>query len=203
MLISGSTKKLQSLLDCCDEFCLKIDLSFTAKKSFYYCTSNTNHINFMLSCDLLLCASTTFKYLGIRQEKFCVIPNERIGKFVSSSMSVCRNTVNMSISARLELLNRKFVPILLYGLCAGVCTQDKKRLSVIYKNANRFIFQVGLYSSISEIMFYCNVPSFDLLYDKAYLCARKKIISESDVSLRRYLRDMVLSLEGSCNVNSN
>ena len=33
------------------------------------------------------------------------------------------------------------------------------------------LFLVRLYSPVSEIMFYCNVPSFDLLYDKAYLIA--------------------------------
>ena len=207
ILISGSIKKLQSMLDCCDEFGLKMDLSFNTKKSFYYCTSNINHINFKLSSDLLRCAGTTFKYLGvnlgIRQGKFCVIPDERIGKFVSSSMSVCRNTVNMPISVRLELLNKKCVPILMYGLCAGVCTQDKKRLSVIYRNAYRFIFQVGLYSPVSEIMFYCNVPSFDFLYDKTYLFACKKIVNDSDVCLRSYHRDMVASLEGIYNVNSH
>ena len=117
ILISGSIKKLQSMLDCCDEFGLKMDLSFNTKKSFYYCTSNINHINFKLSSDLLRCAGTTFKYLGVNlgiwQGKFCVIPDERIGKFVSSSMSVCRNTVNMPISVRLELLNKKCVPILM------------------------------------------------------------------------------------------
>ena len=84
ILISGSIKKLQCMLDCCDEFGLKIDLSFNTKKSFYYCTSNNSHNNFMLSCDLLPCAGTTFKYLGvnlgIRQGKFCVIPDERIAK---------------------------------------------------------------------------------------------------------------------------
>ena len=79
------------MLDCCDESGLKMDLiSFTSKKSFYYCTSNINHINFMLSCDLLPYADITFKYLGvnigIRQGKFCAIPDERIGKFVSSSI---------------------------------------------------------------------------------------------------------------------
>ena len=119
--------------------------------------------------------------LGIRQGKFCVIPDERIGKFVSSSMSLCINTVNMPIAARLKLLNRKCVPILIYGLCAGVCTQDKKRLSVIYRHAYRFIFQKGLYSPISEIMFYCNVLLFVFFNDKAYLFACKKIINESDV----------------------
>ena len=100
----------------------------------------------MLSCDLLPCAGTTFKYigvnLGIRQGKFCVIPDERIGKFVSSSMNLCRNTGNMPISVRIELLNRKCVPILMYSLCVGVCTQDKNRLSVIYRIVYRFIFQV-------------------------------------------------------------
>ena len=75
-------------------------------------------------------------------------------------MSVCRKTVNMPISVRLELLNRKCDPISTYGPCAGVCTQDKKRLSVIYRNAYRLISR--LYSPVSEIMFYCNVPSFDL-----------------------------------------
>ena len=98
VLISGSIKKLQCMLDCCDEFGLKMDLSFNSKKSFYNCTSNNSHINFMLSYDLLTCAGTTFKYLGvnlsIRQGKFCVISEERIGKLVSSSMSVCRNTGN-------------------------------------------------------------------------------------------------------------
>ena len=56
----------------------------------------------MLSCDLLPSAGSTFKYLGvnlgIRQGKLCIIPDERIGKFVSSSMSVYRYTVNMPIS---------------------------------------------------------------------------------------------------------
>ena len=85
----------------------------------------------------------------------------------------------------------------MYGLCAGVCTQDIKRLSAIYRNAYKFIFQVGLYAPVSEIMFCCSVPSFDLLYDKAYLFAWKKIVNESDVCLRSYHRDMVLSLEGS------
>ena len=97
ILIPGSIKKLQCMLDGCDEFGLKMDLSFNIKKSFYYCTCNINHINFMLSCDLLPCVGTTFKYLGvnlgIRQGKFCVIPDEQIGKFVSSSLSVCRNTI--------------------------------------------------------------------------------------------------------------
>ena len=108
------------MLDCCDEFGPKMNLNFNTKKSFYFCSSNINHINFMLSCDLLPRAGTTFKYLGmslgIKQGKFCVISDERIEKFISSSMSVCRNTVNMSISVRLELLNRKCVPILMYGL---------------------------------------------------------------------------------------
>ena len=80
-----------------------------------------------------------------------------------------------------------------YGLFAGVCTQDKKRLFVICRNACRFIFQEGLYSPVSEIKFYCNVPSFDLLYDKAYLFACKTIINESDVCLRSYHRDIVQS----------
>ena len=78
ILISGSIKKLQCLLDCCDEFGLRMNLNFKSKKSFYYCTSNNNRINFMLSCDLLPCACTTFKYLGmnlgIRQVKLYVIP---------------------------------------------------------------------------------------------------------------------------------
>ena len=52
-------------------------------------------------------------------------------------------------------------------------------------------------------MFYCDVPSFNLLYDKSYLFACKNIINESDVCLRSYHKDMVLSLEGSYNVNSN
>ena len=77
-----------------------------------------------------------------------------------------------------------------------MCIQNKKRLSVIYRHAYRFIFQVGLYSPVSEIMFYCDVLSFALLYDKAYLFAYKKIINESDVCLRSCHRDMVLSLEG-------
>ena len=73
-------------------------------------------------------------------------------------------------------------------------------LQTEFPHANRFIFQVGLYSTVSEIVFYCNVPSFDMLYDKAYLFSCTKIIYESDVSLRSYHRDMVLSLEGSYNM---
>ena len=65
----------------------------------------------------------------------------------------------------------------MYGLCAGVRTQNKKRLSVIYRNAYRFIFQVGLYSPVSEIMFYCDVPSFDMFMIKLIYLRLKRLLT--------------------------
>ena len=65
----------------------------------------------MLNRDLLQCLGTTFKYFGatmnIKLDKFCVIP--------IFSRNVCKKTLNIPISVRLELLNRTWVRIKMYG----------------------------------------------------------------------------------------
>ncbi len=126
----------------------------------------------------------------------CVLPDDRICKFINFSISICRNTVHMPISVTIELINKKCVPILMYGLCGSLCLNDK-----IQRNAYGGIFQLGKHSPVSEIMYYCGVSSFDFLYDKTYLFAYKKIINQNDVILKCVHEKNIFELEGLYNNN--
>jgi hypothetical protein len=75
--------------------------------------------------------------------------------------------VNLPIAIRIILINRKCIPILMDGLYGGVNNKDRQRLHVVCKNAFRSIFQLGRYSHISEVMFYCGIVLFNLLYDNS------------------------------------
>ena len=104
-----------------------MDLNYNLKKLCYNCINAVNIIDLELNGYVLSCAREMFKYSGV---------NDKIRKFVCS-MSVRRNTGAMPISVRMELLNRKCVPVLLYGLSFRLYAQDRKRLSVAYRNAYR------------------------------------------------------------------
>jgi hypothetical protein len=99
---------------------------------------------------------------------------------VGASVTICRYTLNLPIAVRIDLINRKCVPILMYGLCGGVSNKDRQRLHVVYRNAFRSLFQLGRYSPISEVMFYCGIVSFNLLYDKAVIFLYRRIMQGID-----------------------
>ena len=81
------------------------------------------------------------------------------------ALNVCRNTEQLQVAVRIELIQRKRVPMLMYGLSAGFFyNQYKNRLIIVYRNIFRYIFKMSHYSPISEVgqMFYCGVSSFEM-----------------------------------------
>ena len=50
-------------------------------------------------------------------------------KFTNAAMNVCRHTEQLPVSVRKELIQRKCMPMLMYGLSAGfICYQYKKSI---------------------------------------------------------------------------
>ena len=55
-------------------------------------------------------------------------------------MNVCRNTEQLPVSVRIDLMQRKCVPVLMHGLSAGfICNQYKNRLRIVHRNIFRYI----------------------------------------------------------------
>ena len=174
ILILGSVKKLQCMLNKCSAFGLKMDIAFNVKNSFYFCTDFNTKIDLKINGAELPWTGLSLNYLrvelGVKQQKLCVISDKCITKFTNAAMNVYRNTEHLPVSVRIELIQRKCVPMLMDGISAGfICNQYKNLLRIVYRNIFHYIFKMSHYSPISEIMFYCVVSSFELLLNKACL----------------------------------
>ena len=55
-----------------------------------------------------------------------IIPDKRIKKFTNAAMNVCRNTEQLQVSFRIELNQRKCVPMVMYGSSADLFVINKK-----------------------------------------------------------------------------
>ena len=104
ILISGSVKQLQHMLDKCTNFGGKMDLTFNAKKSCYFCTDHNVKLNLQLNEHELPCAGLSFMYLGvelgIKQRKLCIVPDKRVRKFTGAAMNVIRNSESLPMNVR-------------------------------------------------------------------------------------------------------
>ena len=183
ILISGSVKQMHNMLEKCAVSSTNMDLTLNAKINFCYCTDQNIRIEFTINNSAIPFAGTSFKYLGtelgIKQKLLCIIPDKRIGKFIIASMSVCRNTEHLPLSVRIELIQRKCVPILMNALDRGMMTKnDMHRLTISYRNVYRYIVRVRRFSPISDTMFFCGANSLEFLVDRALLTLFKKYLEK-------------------------
>ena len=137
ILFSGSVKQKHNMLEKCAVFGTNMDLTFNAKKSFHYSTDQNIRIEFKINNSVIPFAGSSFNYLGaeldFKQKLLCIIADKRIRKFINASMIVCRNTEHLPLSVRIELIQRKCVPILMYALDSGMMTKnDIIRLKISY-----------------------------------------------------------------------
>ena len=127
------------MLEKCAVFGTNMNLTFNAKKSFYNCTGQNIRIEFKIDNSVISFAGSSFNYLGaelgVKQKLLCIIPEKRIRKFINASMSVCRNTEHLPLSVRIKLIQRKYVPILMYTLGIGMMTKNGMyRFRISYRN---------------------------------------------------------------------
>ena len=99
----------------CSAFGLKMNIVFNVKKSFYFFTDYNMKINLKVNGAELPCASLSFNYLGVKldmkQQKLYIIPDTRINKTTNAAMNGCRNTEQLPVSVRIELIQRNAINV--------------------------------------------------------------------------------------------
>ena len=208
ILISGSVIQMHNMLKKCAVFGTNMDLTFNAIKSFYYCTDHNIRIEFKINNSVILFAGSNFNHLGaelgVKQKLLCIIPDKRIKKFINASMSVCRNTEHLPLSARNEQIQRKCVPILMYALGSGMMTKnDMHRLRISYRNEYRYVFKVRRFSPIFDTLFFCGADLLEFLVDGAFLILFKKIFEENNKNIYLHIchKGHVSQVQGNYNVS--
>ena len=79
--------------------------------------------------------------------------SDRIRKFNSSAYSVLLNSSDLSESVRCEIIMKKCMPILTYGLgCGHISPASVYKLHIAYRKIYRHIFGLSLRSHLTELL---------------------------------------------------
>jgi hypothetical protein len=186
LLMGASVRKVQKMIEKCGDYGRKYGISFNPKKSKWFCTKvygNCDNVNFMLNGDVIEHESVSFVYLGVKllmkRDKLVVDVNERIRKFNSSAYSVLLSSNDLTEVVRCEIIVKKCMPVLLYGLgYSDLCKDDLYKLYVAYRKIFRYIFKLSSRAHISDLLAIFGIKSvYALLEEKWNSILRRNLIS--------------------------
>jgi hypothetical protein len=175
VLMGSSVKKVQKMLDICCKYGNECGITFNPKKSKWYCTNHYSDccfVTFMLNNDIITHDRECIYYLGVKllmkRGVLVVDVGDRIKKFNSCAYDVLLNSNDLSEIVRCEIIVKKCLPVLLYGLGYGeLMHDDVYKLHVAYRKVYRYIFKMSLRSHISELLNVFGVrPISDLINEK-------------------------------------
>ena len=171
ILMSASCTKLQTMLKLCEDFGLSCDLKFNVTKSCVGCVSKSKRKvckEFLLQ-NRLLPWTDKFKYLGVTfvtNNGFQIDCSERVQKFIASVSSVLRLKTSGIEHMFVDLLIKKCLPILFYGL--DCCTLSRTSLNSVSKAWNmsfKWLFNMRKYDSTRLLFLSNNTMSMKFLLD--------------------------------------
>jgi hypothetical protein len=204
VVLSASVRHLQIILNICVEFGKCCDLLFNSDKSqcgFVGRSLLPQPANVLL-CNHVLQWSTCFVYLGIEFTlgfKLKVNCKKRIQKFLASISSILRCKLSGYENVFAEILIKKCLPILFYGLdCVSIDSNSVKLVTQAWNCAFRWLYGVGKYTSTRHLFEQHHTMSMKYLLDyskMAFLvnnqhvanCALKKLVSRvlnCDINVR-------------------
>jgi hypothetical protein len=178
LLMSGSVIKMQKILDMCYEYGVMFGINFNPAKSKWFCTDSYNdsgNVSFSLNSNIVEHELESVMYLGVKlkMKHGCLIVdvNDRIKKFNSSAYDVLLNSSDLSEVVRCEIIVKKCLPVLLFGVgCYKLFQDDLYKLHVAYRKIYRFIFRLSLRAHISEFLEVFGVKSVFELFDIKESC---------------------------------
>ncbi len=147
------------------------DLKFNVQKSCCDVVGKPRfHVPVLYLDKIILCWVDKFTYLGIsfitgRQLKIDCKP--RIQQFVSSIYSVLRYRVSGVENVFAEILIKKCLPIIFYGLeCYMLDSQSVKSVSQAWNMSFRWLYNHRKYDSTRLLFMSCKTMSLSFLLDK-------------------------------------
>jgi hypothetical protein len=177
LLMSASKRKMQRMVDICHEYGVKFGISFNASKSKWFTTDvddKYNDVVFQLGGVAIEHVYLCIPYLGVKfimkRHKLVVDISDRIRKFNCSAYNVLLNSSDLSETIRCEIIAKKCLPVLVYGLSCGLVWQDDMhKLHVAYRKIYRHIFKLSLRSPITELLNVFGIKTVaDIINKKRY-----------------------------------
>jgi hypothetical protein len=169
VLLSSSRRKMQKLIDICYEYGLQYGITFNVNKSKWFFTGDIGTeegVSFKLGDLPVLHECNTLSYLGVKfkmvKHLLVIDVEDRIRKFNSSAFSVLLNTSDLSEVVRCEIIVKKCLPILTYGLgCGYIWPADIYKLRIAYRKIFRYIFKLPLICHVTEFLNVFGVESVE------------------------------------------
>jgi hypothetical protein len=182
LLLGGSVRKMQKMLDICCDYGNMYGITFNPTKSKWFCTDlfgSSSNVFFELNGYAVQHEVESILYLGVKfiMKRGCLVVdvNDRIKKFNGAAYDVLLNSHDLSEVVRCEIIVKKCLPVLLYGIgCVELFHDDRYKLFVAYRKAFRYIFHLSLKAHISELLEVFGVKSLYILLDEKFACTQKR-----------------------------
>ena len=187
VLVGASKMKVQQMLNICYTYCYKYGMYLNSAKSKWMCTDVHNKckgVQFDLKGKKLENVVNGIRYLGVNlvmdRKELTTDIDDRIKKFKADAYDVLFNSSDLSETIRCELVVKKCLSILIYGI--GAINVDQiaiYRFHVAYRKIFRYIFNLPLRAHISDLL-----ELFDIESVENIMCLKCQRISSSYITSR-------------------
>jgi hypothetical protein len=184
VLLGASARKMRQMLKICCEYCAKYGICINPKKTKWMCTDVygvSDNVIFEVNGDTLENTGGSIKYLGVNlimsRGRLTLDVDERIKKFNMAAYDVLLNSNDLSETVRCELIIKKCLPVLLYGVGAIKVSNDAVyRMHIAYRKIFRYIFKLSLTAHISELLHAFGITTVAVLVENKELRMMKQCL---------------------------
>ena len=195
VLLSGSARNMQKMINICYDYGVKFGICFNPRKTKWMCTnvySSIKNVSFNLN-GVEIVNDHSIAYLGVKlimkKSILTIDVDDRIKKFNMSAYSVLINTKDLSEVLKCEIIIKKCLPVLLYGIGGiDVSDNDVYKMHISYRKIFRYIFQLSLRSPITELL-----DVFGIVPLKDNICKIRESVVRRNLSSRFYEISMLTS----------
>ena len=159
VLLGGSLVNIQKMINKCYDYGAKFGTCFNPKKTKWMSTnvySSLKNVSFNLN-GVTIGNDNSIAYLGVklvmRRNILTIDVDDRIKKFDMSAYNELINTKDLSEVLKCEIIFKKFLPVLLYGIGGtDVTDNDIYKIHIAYIKIFRYIFHISLRIPITELL---------------------------------------------------
>ena len=196
VLLSGSVVNMQKMINICYDYGVKFGTCFNPKKTKWVCTniySSTKNVSFKLIMGVTLVNDNSIAYLGVKlvmkKNILTIDVDDRIKKLNMSAYNVLINTKDLSEVLKCEIIAKKCLPVLLYGM-GGTEVPDNNifKMHISYTKNFRYIFHLSLRSPFTEFL-----DVFATVAMKDNICKIRESVVRRNLSSRFYEISMLMS----------
>ena len=131
-------------------------------------------VSFKLGDNVIDHELDSLTYLGVKfvveRQALVIDVKDRIRKFNSSAYSVLLNSSDLSEIVRCEIIVKKCLPVLTYGLgCGLVWPADVYKLHIAYRKIFRYIFKLSLRAHLTELLNIFGIDSVENILNRKWV----------------------------------